>query len=112
MGRLDEEFDELGAAVRALIGLLEEVPPVSGGQEKFWLSYLRRGLVQIDARKLAGATAVLGCFGGEDTFSDLVIGRDLEAGEPLRFRNLNARLGELRNRTFDTASAIASRRSW
>ncbi|MEZ5550794.1 MAG: hypothetical protein R3E82_07900 [Pseudomonadales bacterium] len=112
MGRLDEEFDELGDAVRALIGLLEEVAPVAGGQEKFWLTYLRRGLMQIDEHKLAGATAVLGCFGGEDTFSDLVIGRDLEVSEPLRFRNLNARLVELRNRTFDTASAIASRRSW
>ena len=112
MGRLDDEFDELGAAVRALIGLLEEVAPVAEGQEKYWLSYLRRGLAQIDEHKLAGATAVLGCFGGEDTFSDLVLGRNFEAEEPLKFRNLNARLGELRNRTFDTASAIASRRSW
>ena len=38
----------------------------------------------IDENKLAGATAVLGCFGGEDTFSDLVIGRSLEQVEPLQ----------------------------
>ena len=109
MGRLDEEFRELGAAVRELIGLLEEVDEREDG---FWLPYLRRGLRLIEENKLAGATAVLGCFGGEDTFSDLVIGRSLEKTDPLRFANLNARLGALRNRTFDTASAIASRRSW
>lgn len=111
MGRLDDEFRELGAAVRELIGLLEEVAAVES-VDSFWLPYLRRGLRMIDENKLAGATAVLGCFGGEDTFSDLVIGRSLEQVEPLKFRNLNARLGVLRTRTYETASAIASRRSW
>lgn len=106
MPPLTEEFELLHAHVQALIGLLEEA------EETFWAAYLRRGLRLVEARKLAGATAVLGCYGGEDTLSDLVIGRRWEADDPLRFRNLNARLSHLRNETFAAANAIASRRSW
>ena len=54
----------------------------------------------------------LGCYGGTDTFSDLVIGRHLETTDPLAFQNLNARLSHLRTRTFEAANAITSRRAW
>ncbi|MGI9326138.1 MAG: hypothetical protein ACR2PZ_13020 [Pseudomonadales bacterium] len=106
MATLNDEFEELGSAVRELIALLEEA------EHGFWLSYLRRGLLQIDEFKLSGATFVLGCYGGEHTFSDLVIGEELAQTEPLRYRNLNARLQHLRTRTFDAANAIAARRTW
>lgn len=106
MTTLHEQFDELVLCTEALIGLLEEA------DERFWIPYLRRGLAQVRDHKLAGATFILGCFGGEDTFSDLVIGQRWETGEPLRYRNLNARLGHLRTRTFEAANAITSRRSW
>jgi hypothetical protein len=103
---LDAQFDELGTNVTQLIGLLEE------SEDRFWVPYLKRGLAQIRQNRLSGATFILGCFGGEETFSDLVIGRRFEASDPLRFRNLNARLVHLRNQTFESANAITSRRSW
>jgi hypothetical protein len=103
---LDAQFDELGANVTQLIGLLEE------SEDPFWVPYLKRGLDQIRQNRLSGATFILGCFGGEETFSDLVIGRRFETSDPLRFRNLNSRLAHLRNQTFDSANAITSRRSW
>ncbi len=106
MSELDRQFDQLGDQVAQLIALLEE----SG--DRFWIPYLKRGLIDIRARKLAGATFVLGCYGGVETFSDLVIGRELEQTDPLGFRNLNARLSHLRTATFDSANAITSRRAW
>ena len=62
--------------------------------------------------RLSGATFILGCYGGEDTFSDLVIARTIEHSDPAAFRRLNARLTELRNRIFERANAITSRRAW
>lgn len=106
MSELDRQFEALADSVDRLIALLEE----SG--EKFWVPYLRRGLTQIREHKLAGATFVLGCYGGEQTFSDLVIAPGLEKSDPLAFRNLNARLSHLRTRTFECANAITSRRAW
>lgn len=106
MATLEQQFAELHSAVQELIALLEEA------EHGFWISYLRRGLRQIEENRLSGATYVLGCYGGEHTFSDLVIGEDLAVSEPLRYRNLNARLGHLRTRTFEAANAIAARRSW
>lgn len=106
MSELDRQFDRLADSVSQLIALLEE----SG--DPFWIPYLRRGLVQVRENRLSGATFVLGCFGGADTFSDLVIGRRFEATDPPTFRNLNQRLSELRTRTFDDANAITSRRVW
>lgn len=106
MNDLEAEFAALAADVRELIGLLEEA------DEAFWCNMLARGLRQIEANQLAGATYVLGCYGGQDTFSDLVIGKRWARSEPLRYRNLNARLHHLRTRTFDSANVIASRRSW
>ena len=106
MNSLAAEFETLESDLVALLSLLEEA------DERFWHKTLARGLGQIRDQKLAGATYVLGCFGGQDTFSDLVIGRRYSASEPLRFRNLNARLRELRTRTFESANAIAARRSW
>lgn len=103
---LDNEFAALEADVQALVGLLTEA------EETFWSNTIARGLRQIQAHKLAGATYILGCFGGEDTFSDLVIGERYSRSEPLRYRNLNARLTHLRTRTFESANAIAARRSW
>ena len=106
MSDLNHEFEALGDTVDQLIALLEE----SG--HRFWVPYLKRGLAQIRENKLSGATFVLGCYGGEETFSDLVIGSDVETSDPLRFRNLNARLSHLRNQTFEHANVITSRRSW
>lgn len=106
MSSLAAEFEALEDDLIALLGLLDEV------EERFWRNTLARGLNQIRAGKLAGATYVLGCYGGQDTFSDLVIGGSYAESEPLRFRNLNARLTELRTRTFESANAIAARRSW
>jgi hypothetical protein len=103
---LDAEFATLEADVRALMGLLTEA------EETFWTNTFARGLRQVEAQQLAGATYILGCYGGEDTFSDLVIGSRWSGSEPLKFKNLNARLGHLRTRTFESANAIAARRSW
>ncbi len=106
MSELDRQFDQLGDQVAQLIALLEE----SG--DPFWIPYLRRGLTDVREHRLAGATFVLGCYGGVETFSDLVIGRRLEHSDPLAFRNLNARLTHLRTATFESANAITSRRAW
>jgi hypothetical protein len=106
MTTLQDQFDTLSDGLERLIGLLEEA------DERFWIPYLRRGQRQVDERKLGGATFVLGCYGGEDTFSDLVIGRHWETQDPLRFRNLNARLNVLRTEVFHAANAITSRRAW
>lgn len=106
MTALEAEFATLEADVKALIGLLTEA------EETFWCNTLARGLRQIEAHRLSGVTYVLGCYGGENTFSDLVIGKQWARSEPLKYRNLNARLGHLRNRTFDSANAITARRSW
>ncbi len=106
MGNLEDEFATLALDVRELVGLLQEA------EETFWSNTFSRGLRQVDARQLAGATYILGCYGGVDTFSDLVIGARWAKSDPLRFRNLNARLSQLRTRTFESANAIAARRSW
>ena len=106
MSDLETDFENLASDVRALIGLLEEAG------ETYWATAMSRGLGRVEARHLAGATYILGCYGGVDTFSDLVIGARFSESEPLRYRNLNARLTHLRNRTFDSANAIAARRNW
>ena len=106
MGDLEAEFLALAADVRELVGLLQEA------EESFWSNTLSRGLKQIESHQLAGATYILGCFGGVDTFSDLVIGERWSRSDPLKFRNLNARLHHLRTRTFESANAITARRSW
>jgi hypothetical protein len=61
---------------------------------------------------VSGATFILGCYGGAETFSDLVVGRQFATSDPIRFRNLNARLTELRTRVFECANAITARRAW
>jgi hypothetical protein len=106
MSELDRQFDRLGDSISQLIALLEE----SG--DGFWIPYLQRGLAQVRENRLSGATFILGCYGGENTFSDLVIGRPLEQSDPPAFRELNARLLALRNQTFEHANAITSRRAW
>lgn len=106
MSELDRQFEELADSVTRLIGLLEE------SEDTFWIGYLQRGLAQVREHRLSGATFVLGCYGGTETFSDLVIGRQYEQADPLKFRNLNARLTQLRTRTFEAANAIAARRAW
>lgn len=106
MSTLNEQFELLERALEELLALLEEA------DERFWVPYFRRGLAQVRQHRLAGATFVLGCYGGADTFSDLVIGVHWQTGDPLRFRNLNARLGEVRTRVFEAANAITSRRAW
>jgi len=106
MSQLEIQFGILARDLVELLALLDEAG------DTFWKPYFECGLRQVREHKLAGATFVLGCFGGEATFSDLVIGRQWATTEPLRFGNLNARLGELRNRVFDSANAITARRAW
>ena len=103
---LSAEFDKLLRLVQELIGLLEEA------DETFWRRYLVRGIKNIEAHKLAGATFILGCYSGEGSFSDLELASELEESEPLRHRNLNARLSTLRTDVFKSASRIASRELW
>lgn len=106
MSELARQFAALHASTRMLIGVLAEA------DEAFWAATLQRGLARIERRQLAGATYVLGCFGGQNTLSDLVVARQLKEVEPLRFKNLNARLNESRTATFEAANAITSRRAW
>jgi hypothetical protein len=106
LGALEENFATLEADVRELVSLLNEA------EETFWSNTIVRGLRQIESQRLSGATYILGCYGGENTFSDLVIGKKWARSEPLKYRNLNARLGNLRTRTFESANAIAARRNW
>jgi hypothetical protein len=103
---LSEQFSELAQASRELIGLLDEA------DEKYWKFMLERALPKVNAHELAGATLILGCYGGMDTFSDLIIGGRYEEGEPLKYQNLNARLMHLRTRTFEAARRIAARQVW
>ena len=107
MSDLQQEFEELERAVRETIGLLEEVD----GQ-KYWLIMFRRALLSIEAKELAGATSVLSCFGGEDTFSDLRLEQSFKEDESLHTRNLNLRLDRLRGKMFESAKRIASRSLW
>ncbi len=103
---LEQQFTDLHRVTSQLISLLDEA------DEKFWIRYLRRALPMIESHKLAGATHVLGCYGGVDTFSDLTIGDQWRESDPLRHRNLNARLMSQRTETFEAARRIASRESW
>jgi hypothetical protein len=103
---LNAEFNRLEEHLNRLIALLDE------DGETFWSGYLRRGLAQVKAHRLSGATFVLGCFGGQDTFSDLTLGEQWASEEPLRVKNLNERLTHLRTEVFQSANNIASRKLW
>jgi hypothetical protein len=103
---LNQQFADLASSTQRLISILQEA------DERYWLRTFRRALPLVEANKLAGATHILGCYGGMDTFSDLVVGEDLRDIEPLRFKNLNARLHEVRNELFVAANRITSRESW
>jgi hypothetical protein len=103
---LEEQFSALARDLETLIALLQEA------EERFWVIWLERGLSQVRSHHLGGATFVLGCYGGEDSFSDFELKPELAATEPLRHRNLNARLAELRTRVFLSANAITARRAW
>ncbi len=103
---LTDQFDALSHQLRQTISLLEE------SDDRFWIAFLQRGLRQVEERRLSGATFVLGCYGGEDTFSDVVIAQQWAESDPLNHRNANARLHALRNAIFESANAIASRRHW
>ena len=104
MSNLQSDFDQLERDLQQLVALLEEAGAT------FWSRMLSRGMPKIQARELAGATYVLGCYGGIDTFSDFTISGD--GFDELQARNLNARLNQLRTATFESAEAIAARRSW
>ena len=106
MSDLEAEFRMLERNVEELIALLQEE------DERFWSSYLRRGLVQVAENRLSGVTFILGCYGGHETFSDFQLGERWREEEPLRHRNLNARLHGLRTAVFESANAITARRSW
>ncbi len=103
---LGQEFARLDSLLSQTISLLKE----SG--DTFWIAFLERAVVQVQENKLSGATMVLGCFNGADSFSDLTIGEHLKESDELAYRNLNQRLHQLRNEVFDSASTIASRKLW
>ena len=103
---LNQQFIDLGNATRALVGLLNEA------DERFWVMCMQRALPKIEDHELAGATLVLGCYGGMDTFSDLELGKGMIDSDPVRYRNLNARLDHLRTKTFEAARSIAARQTW
>jgi hypothetical protein len=73
---------------------------------------MQRALPKIEDHELAGATLVLGCYGGMDTFSDLELGKAIIQSDPIRYRKLNARLDHLRTKTFEAARSIAARQTW
>lgn len=106
MGDLESEFRVLERNVEELIALLHEE------DERFWSGYLKRGLVQVAENRLSGATFILGCYGGHETFSDFRIGERWQESDPLRHQNLNARLSGLRTTVFESANVITARRSW
>ncbi|MGA1372945.1 MAG: hypothetical protein ACO3Z6_15250 [Pseudomonadales bacterium] len=106
MSALEEQFSALARDLETLIALLHEA------DERFWIIWLKRGLSQVRCKHLGGATFVLGCYGGEDSFSDFKLKPELAHADPLRYRNLNARLTELRTRVFLSANAITARRAW
>ena len=91
---MDERFRALEANLQELIDLL------SIANELFWLRFMRQGLTQVKERRLSGATYVLGCYGGAETFSDLVLAGSSAA--------TNQRLVELRNEIYALANAIAA----
>ena len=103
---LNQQFIDLGNTTRELIGLLNEA------DERFWVMCMQRALPKIEDHELAGATLVLGCYGGMDTFSDLQLNKDLIDSDPVRYRNLNGRLDHLRTKTFEAARSIAARQTW
>lgn len=107
---LSAEFANLDRLVTELVGLLHEA------EETFWPMFLARGLPDIQARKLSGATYVLGCFTGEGSMSDLVLSDPqadpLTPQDGLGHRNLNSRLHRLRSDVFKSANRIASRELW
>ena len=103
---LDDQFAALAHQIRQTISLLEEV------DDRFWITALQRALRQVEEHRLSGATFVLGCYGGQDTFSDIIIAQKWADTDPLNYRNANARLATLRNAIFESANAIASRRHW
>ncbi len=91
---MDARFRELEQDLQELIDLL------GLANETFWLRFMRQGLTQVKARRLSGATHVLGCYGGAETFSDLVL--------PDRDAASNQRLICLRDQIFASADAIAA----
>ena len=103
---MSQQFSELEQASRELVGLLDEA------DEKYWKFIIERALPKVNAHELSGATLILGCYGGIDTFSDLIIGKRFESAQPLKYQNLNARLMHLRTRTFEAARRIAARQVW
>ena len=103
---LSQEFEHLKRLLGNTISLLQE----SG--DTFWCAFLQRALTQVEENKLSGATMVLGCFNGADSFADLTIGQHLRADDELAYNNLNQRLHHLRNQIFKSASTIASRKLW
>ncbi len=89
---MEARFTELEVRLDEMVLLLDRAG------ERFWRHLLSRCLPDVRARKLTGVTGVLGCYGGEDTFSDLVIGHDLDS----------RRLAVLRTAIFDVANGIAA----
>jgi hypothetical protein len=89
---LEARFIELEVRLDTLISLLDEA------EETFWRRYLARAINDVRERRLTGVTYVLGCYGGEETFSDLTLGTQA----------LDARLVQLRTSIFAIADAIAS----
>ena len=95
-------MDELAHRVEELIALLDHA------REPYWKLWMERALVMLDDNRLAGVSRVLAAYGGEDTFSDLVLSPDLADRAPHKFSAQNERLVELRDSIFELANIVSS----
>jgi len=95
-------MDALAHRVEALIALLDHA------EEPYWKLWMERALVLLDDNRLAGVSRVLAAYGGQDTFSDLVLSPQLADSAPHRFSALNEQLEELRSSIFELANIVSS----
>lgn len=95
-------MDDLEDRLREAIELLEDCG------EPYWARRMGMALAGVEANRLGGVSQVLGTFGGEGTFSDLVILREREETDPRAFAVANARLTTLRNTLFRLADGISN----
>lgn len=100
--RMTAKFEELSARLEELLVLLEDA------DELLWLRFMNQAARKVRKKTLAGVTYVLGCYGGEDTFSDLVIHPQLKTRDPRRYQLSNKRLKHLRSTIFTLANDIAA----
>jgi hypothetical protein len=98
MTTIPSPMDDLEARLEELLDLLAE------HREPYWHRRLSAALDGVRANRLGGVSQVLGVYGGEDTFSDLV----LAPADPARATVANRELVRLRDRVFELADGISN----